>query len=238
MIEDLSNELSRVISVYKNRADLFKWNGKKTSFSIKDIVRHHLFAKAESNGFTPIPNVRMLQWEIDLVCLRGLKPAYVFIIRENKKTDYRQLLLFPKDIQKVLVCLTKSAVPKITDEIEIVRVTRRPTEIINRGVTIKRITDDYRDSFRKVYGFEPTYSSSQLVGGASKLSMFWIGNAKDLNFKEYCMWFMKRKLNQDTDDDMERMTNLHELMNKSILAAFRLSKRETSYDDSWTKEGW
>jgi len=239
MIGDLSNELCRLISLYKNRVGLFQWNGQKRPFLMKDIVRHHLFSKAESSGFTPIPNVHFLNWTYDLICLKGTRPEYVFVIRENITEDFRQLLLFPKTTERVLVALTRRAIPEEpNDDITLIVVSRTPTSEINASLSVKKIIGDYSGAFREIYGFPPIFAYSQMVSPANRLTNFWLSKAADLNFREYCIWFMTmRQANRD-DPNVDRVVDIKDLFDKNALATFRVKKAETTYDDRWTQTGW
>lgn len=239
MIGDLSNELHRLIAVYRNRTGLFHLNGKKPAFSMKDVVRHHLFAKAESSGFTPIPNVAFLDWRFDLICLRGARPQYVFVIREEKDEDYRQLLLLPRTMERVLIVLTKRAVPDEQPEgIVLIRVAKNPTSAINAALSARRIIEDFSIAFKEVYGFSPMFSPAQMTSPAGRIANFWLAHAVDLNFREYCTWFMETRQASRADLNIDRVVDIKELLDKTAVATFRVRKAEKKYDDRWTRDGW
>jgi hypothetical protein len=236
MIENLSVELSRVVAVYKNRSRLFEWDGKRPAFDIKEVVRHHLFMKVEGAGFTPVPNVRVLKWTVDLVCLRGLRPELMFVVRENKKDDYRQLLIFPKEIRKIVVALSDSAAKSIEPEIEVWSITKRPTELIRQNTSITTIIKDYIEVFEEVYGFKPGYSKAQLTSPAARLTSFWQASGKGLSFREYCKWVMLNKTGE-RGGDLEKVTNLQDLINRTHLDTFKRNQAGRTYDETWTTEG-
>ena len=235
MIENLSVELAKVVAVYKNRSGLFRWNGAKPTFALKDVVRHHLFIKAQASGYTPVPQVEVLQWTIDLVCLRGLRPEIVFLVRDTIKEDYRQLLLFPKTIKKVLVALRDSAVPEDRDEFTVIKVPRRPTAEINIGLSVRQIIAEYSRAFAEVYGFAPLYSGTQLAAPAMKLAAFWLANASDLNFSAYCVWALTYLSGASESDEIAPLTAL---IDRRLIENFRLSRQDRDYDGEWTKKGW
>lgn len=233
MIENLSIELARVVTVYKNRSGLFRWNGAQPTFSLKDVVRHHLFMRAESLGYTPVPQVGVLLWTLDLVCMRGLRPEYIFVIRESNQEDYRQLLLFPRSIEKVLIALCDAAVPKEQDEMIVVRVPKRPTAEINIGLSVRRVIADYSRAFKENYGFAPLLTSAQLAASAMKLANLWLTNANDLNFTEYCAWALSVK-----SVETHHVVSLDALIDKRLLENFRLSRRKANDSGEWTQGGW
>jgi len=238
MIGDLSNDLYRLMAVYRNRAKLFNLNGRKPVFSIRDAIRHHLFAKAESSGFTPIPNYPFYEWTLDLLCFRGAKLEYVFVVRESRRDDYRQLLLFPQTIERVLIAMTVSSIPDDHEKFTVIRVPRRPTQSIGAALSVNQIIDDYMSAFHEVYGFMPNFSKAQLVGAAGKVSAFWMSQAYGLNFRDFCVWFMANRQANRTNQEFDRVTQLNELRDKSQVIAFKHHKEREESDSEWTQGGW
>jgi len=237
MIGDLSNELARVLALYRNRSEIFKGNGRTLAFSFKEIIRCHLFSKAISKGLTPIPNVRILDWDLDLVCLKGVSPDYLFVIRENNNDDYRQLMLFPNEIKKVVIAMTKSAVPSVDEGLTVVRLAKRPTQMI-RGISVQSVVSEYSTIFEEVYGFEPLFSKVQMTSAAARMTMFWMSHGRGLDFNKYCRWVMKRARASVTNDNSEKIVTIQRLMDRNAVAEYIINNNENSYSNDWAKDGW
>lgn len=237
MIENLEIDLARVVCLYKHRSELFEWNGREPAFSLRDVIRHELFAKAQAAGFTPVPSAHFLHWTLDLVCLRGLRPEQVYLIRMGPNDDYRPLLLFPRSIEKILVAATESAVPPGRQEFKTVLIPKQPTTQIENALPPTKVCAEYATAFREAYGFDCIYTQTQLIGAASRVATFWISNGDGANLKEYFVWRMKRARN-GAEPGTERVLHLLDMLQKDALAAFKLERQGNRYDSEWATKGW
>lgn len=238
MLDGLGNELSQTVALYKNRMNLFGLNGSASSgFSIRNVVRSSLFAKAEGAGLTPIPSLRFYDWVFDLACLRGVRLEMVFVIRENRSEDYRQLLLLPRTVKRVLVALTNSAAPQGELDFEVVRVPYRPTEPIRTALPARKVIDEYYKAFKEVYRIEPFHPRNQLVNAATRLSNFWPAHGGGFDFYKYCVWFMAERAGRQGGRQPEFVT-LRDLLDHESAARFKAEQQRSVYDGDWTDRGW
>jgi len=235
MLENLGEELARIVTIYKNRASMFRWNS-GTPFSLTDIVRHFLFTRAEAAGYTPIPNLAVLDWTIDLACLKGYRLERLFMVRESVKEDYRQLLLFPRSVEKVLIAMTHHCIPKDRTGLHIVEIPKRPTQQIRRTLSVRMIRQEFYEAFNEIYGIEPLLSQAQSVGVASRVAAFWNAHGGELEFKEYCVWLFRRLIASPRPEN--EIPSFHEVLDRDALQAFRLEKRRADEQGEWTGAGW
>lgn len=236
MIEGLRDDLCRIVTLYKNRLDYLAWNGRETTFSMKDVVRHFLFTKAESCGFTPVPNVKTLWWTLDLVCLRQLHLEQVYFIRASKKEDYRGLLLFPRSVEKILIVLSGNLIPDGVEGLTIIQAASRMAPDTGAALTVPYAIQCYCEAHNEVFGFAPLFPNHQLVSSAARCAMFWFTHGKGLVFKEYMVWACQK---WNARPNVEASSpHLSALLTREAFAMFRLERRRASYDSGWTERGW
>lgn len=195
MIEGLGDDIARLLIRYRAQTELFRTGDGKIRFSLSDVIRGWLFGRAVERGLTPVPNVSVLEWRLDLACLQGRRLTHIFLLWWNRQQDFRQLLLFPSSVDRVLLALNPAAVPEGTGDITVVRVTDAATvrAAEREGITIIQLHLAWEQAHMEALGSPCPVPRRHRTTAAARLLQIWQARASEYDVRGYLVWFMARQ---------------------------------------------
>jgi len=244
MIEGLGDEIARLLIRYRAHAELFRTPERnRLAFSLSDVIRGMLFNRAVERGLTPFPNISVLNWRIDLACMRGRRLTHLFLLRWNRQQDYRQLLLFPRSVGRVLIAMNPGAIPDQPYDITVLKMT--DTTAIRAadraGLTVSQINLVWEKAHLDTFGVPCPVPRKHRMNAAARLLQLWQTRGAEYDLRGYVSWFMTRQQARD----MQRLPRMGEAVHLEVVGEYlgQMDKRDREsaerVTDEWiARGGW